>query len=231
MARKTISILMAMAILFAISGATQPAYASGWGDVPTKPITIPTDQMKGLTSASAPGLSGLATKNINVYSQSSLSSKIGAIYAGDMVEVATKSSNSAYVTYPVSGGTKSGYISVSDMNSFIKFPNLVDAKLPSGYYTIRIDVIGETKIEGSFYADIANGSGANGAALQLWNQNGSPAQLFYFNRMNDGSYLIKTIASEMANQSEPRYLSVNSSSNSGANVQQWSLKSGDASQY
>jgi hypothetical protein len=35
----------------------------------------------------------------------------------------------------------------------------------------------------------------------------------------------------MANQSEPRYLSVNSSSNSGANVQQWSLKSGDASQY
>lgn len=71
--------------------------------------------------------------------------------------------------------------------------------------------------------DVSGGSSANGANVQIWQNNNSGAQKWKFSRNGDGSYTIVNAANGKA-------LDVrNASAASGTNIQQWS-KNGSAAQ-
>lgn len=51
--------------------------------------------------------------NVSAYSDANLSSRIGAIYTTDKITITAASGNAVRVVYPVSGGSKTGWIPVS----------------------------------------------------------------------------------------------------------------------
>ena len=59
-----------------------------------------------------------ASSNVNVYSTSSRTSRIGSIYPGDLITVLKAQGDSAYVRYPISGGkTREGWIALSTLSA------------------------------------------------------------------------------------------------------------------
>lgn len=57
----------------------------------------------------------IGTSNVQVYSNTGLTTKYGAIYSTDEITVNAVASNYCKVTYPVSRGTKTGYIRTSNI--------------------------------------------------------------------------------------------------------------------
>ena len=87
--------------------------------------------------------------------------------------------------------------------------SMTSANIPNGYYVIF------SKLSGSKVIDIYGGYKDNGIAAILYDYQGSDNQIFYFERLGDGTYRI------MAKHSG-RYLEVrNSSRDNGTDVAQW----------
>ena len=57
----------------------------------------------------------ITSGNTPVYSTSALQTRIGAIYGSDEVVIRGINRSSTQVTYPIAGGTKTGWIRTSDM--------------------------------------------------------------------------------------------------------------------
>lgn len=92
-----------------------------------------------------------------------------------------------------------------------------ESVLESGTYLIR-SLANESQV-----IDVANGSSANGANIQLFAENGGTAQIWDVWQQDDGTYLIKNAASGKS-------LDVtNGQASSGTNVQLWQ-KQGNAAQ-
>ena len=100
--------------------------------------------------------------NTNVYSNTSLKSKIGAIYASDEVTVNWFNNSVANVTYPISKGTKTGYVPVSAMLTQTYGPT----------YTAKAKVTTYRRPGGASYGYIAVGDavgvlGTSGGYVQV----------------------------------------------------------------
>ena len=90
--------------------------------------------------------------------------------------------------------------------------------LPSdGFYSISVKLGDAEKT-----LDISGGSHSNGGNVQIWNSNGTPAQMFYLENAGDGFYHIKNAGSGLLLD-----VSGGSSAN-GANVQQYEANGTDA---
>ena len=79
-----------------------------------------------------------------------------------------------------------------------------------------------TKLDTDYVLDIDNASTANGANLQLWKNNGTPAQTFKVTHVSNGYY-------QIVNTNSGKAIAVqNSSTTEGANVWQYQINGSDA---
>jgi len=94
----------------------------GWGwhgnkTFTTNPNPVPDEKI------SWPATSGIKTyvkstgNNTKVYKTATSTEKYGTIYASDLITIKGYSGSRLKVTYPIKGGTKTGYINISDVTS------------------------------------------------------------------------------------------------------------------
>lgn len=226
----------------------------------------------------------IGTSNVQVYSNTKLTSKYGAIYPSDEITVVTVTDRYCKVTYPVSRGKKTGYISTSKILTkttgssyrsrskittyrrvggtsygYISNGDSVRVLGASGSYTqVKYPVSGGYKyafiktadlnayilpaksntgivsngtyklvsaLNGSYVMDVNGASAANGANVQLYQDNGSNAQKFTFTRQSDGYYTI-------ANVNSGKMLDCNGAGKTnGTNIQMYASNSSAAQRW
>ena len=145
----------------------------------------------------------------------------GSVYKGDQVVVLGTLGSYIQVRYPVSGGYKFAFITLSAYNSYVKPQSYTPTPaptsdkgtpgchdLPDGWYMI---VSGNST---NLVLDINNWNMSNGGNLEVYTKNNTTNQRFYLKYLGNGYYSIQVLHSK-------KYLHVASEMDSGANVHQW----------
>ena len=178
----------------------------------TKTGYVPTSAVLTQTS----GTSKTATAKITTYRRNSTSYTYGSISAGDVVLVLGTKGDFTQVKYPVSGGYKYAFIKTSDANKLGSSGTSVEVS--NGTYYIY-SALASNKV-----VDIDGGSTADGANVQLFEANGTNAQMFTITKQSNGYYQIKNL--------DGKVLDVyGGEKRSGAIVIQWSWNSGANQQW
>lgn len=104
----------------------------------------------------------IGNANVQVYSNTGLSRKYGTIYPSDEITVHTVTDRYCKVTYPISRGTKTGYISTGKILT----------RTMGSSYTSRAKITTYRRVGGSSYGYIAKGDfvkvlGASGSYTQV----------------------------------------------------------------
>ena len=130
--------------------------------------------------------------------------RVGGINYGATFEVTQTSGAWGYVP------AKNGWASLDYAQLVQAAPtSMTSSNLPNGYYVIS------SKFDFCKVIDIYCAYGENGTCAIIYDWNGTDNQIFYFERLSDGTYRIQA-------KHSGRYLEVrNSSHSNGAEVAQW----------
>lgn len=162
------------------------------------------------------GTSMTATAQITTYRRNSTANIYGYISKGDVVLVLGSKGKFTQIKYPVGVNTyKYAFIRTSDMDKLSGGNNNdSSASVSNGTYVLY------SALDSNSVADINGGSTEAGANLQLYDYNGSEAQIFFITQMSNGYYQIKALNGHVLDVSGAgRY--------SGANVIQWPWSASD----
>lgn len=150
----------------------------------------------------------------------------GSISRGDLVYATGRSGSCIQVIYPVGSQYKMGWIAASSYDQYIDGSSngsgsygSSSGPVPDGLYKV-VSVIDKRHVW-----DISNASADDGANLQLWEDNGTNAQKFWFSYNSDGYYTIKNINSGKVVDCD------GAGSADGTNIQQYTSNRTDAQRW
>ena len=129
-----------------------------------------------------------ARAKINVYKRAN-SGYYGYIAKNDQVIKVATSGNYTQVIYNITNGWKMGWISTDEYNKYLKTQTTNTVNIENGIYTIH------TKMNHDYVWDISGASKENKANLQVYRSNGTKAQQFKLEKLNDGYYKITNVGS------------------------------------
>lgn len=177
----------------------------------TKDGYIPTSAILTQTS----GTTMTATAQVTTYRRNSTANTYGYISKGDVVLVLGSKGDFTQIKYPIGANSyKYAFIRTSDMNKLSNGSNNdLSTSVSNGTYYLY------TALASNKVADIAGGSTADGANVQLYDFNASSAQIFVITKMSNGWYQIKNLDGKVLDVS-------GAERRSGANVIQWSWNDG-----
>ena len=135
------------------------------------------------------GSSYRSRAKITTYRRANNKNAYGYIAKGDTVKVLGASGSYTQVKYPVSGGYKYAFIKTSDLNTYILPAAAAPSVIANGTYKIV------SALNNNFVMDVNGASTADGANVQLYQDNGTNAQKFLITRQSDGSYTIQNVNS------------------------------------
>lgn len=135
------------------------------------------------------GSSYRSRAKITTYRRANNKNAYGYIAKGDTVKVLGASGSYTQVKYPVSGGYKYAFIKTSDLNTYILPAAAAPSVIANGTYKIV------SALNNNFVMDVNGASTADGANVQLYQDNGTNAQKFAITRQSDGSYMIQNVNS------------------------------------
>ena len=189
MSKKLVTFLLLTAMLFSILTVFPVGIPVSAAQAGTGTYKVTTSA--GLNIRSGPG---------------STYSRIGVINYGANFTVTQTSKNEwGYASSPYNGWVSLDYAQLIQSSS----NTMTSSNLPNGYYRMV------SKLDSSKVIDIEGAVSDNGTRAILYRNNGGDNQIFYFERLSDGTYRIQA-------KHSGRYLEIrNSSHNNEAEAAQW----------